>query len=156
MSPRQFSSAAAARRGVILMVVLILLTLLAIVGLSFALYAGAAATSAQLIKDSQMEPRPNIEPELLASFFLGQFIYDAKDDETGVYSALRGHSLARSMYGAYYPRLGQPDPDVANTVPFSGLGRLHTQQTLAPTDPLAFMNPFGVDDFKLPNYQFFP
>src|SRR5229473_7557391 len=102
------------RRGVILMVVLILLTLFAIVGLSFALYASSEAQVAQLIREAEVQPRPDAEPELLASFFLGQLIYDT-DDFTGVFSALRGHSLARSMYGAYYPRPGAADPDIPNT-----------------------------------------
>lgn len=141
------------RRGVILMVVLILLTLFAIVGLSFALYTSSEAQSSQLAREAVVQPRPDAEPELLASFFLGQLIYDT-DDVRGVYSALRGHSLARSMYGAYYARQG--DPDIPNTVPFNGTGRLHTRQATTPDDQLAFMNPFKVDDYQLINYTFYP
>src|SRR5438105_820526 len=96
------------RRGVILMVVLILLTLFAIVGVSFALYTGAEAGAAQRYREAQVPVWADAEPELLASFFLGQLIYDT-DDVNGVYSALRGHSFARSMYGGYYPRQ-QGDP----------------------------------------------
>jgi hypothetical protein len=140
-----------ARRGVILMIVLALLTLFAIVGLSFVLYAGSAAKSSQIARDAEVQSVPDVDPEVLAGFFLGQLIYDA-DDVTGIYSALRGHSLARSMYGWYYPRQGQPDPSILNTVPFNGLGRLHTGQA---NGPLPFMNPFGLDDYYLINYTYY-
>jgi hypothetical protein len=74
---------------------------------------------------------------LLLAYFLGQLVYDAKDDEDGVASALRGHSLARSMYG-------YDDQDV-NQTPFNGTGRLH-----APS-------PFPrIDDYYLINYSYFP
>ena len=35
---------------------------------------------------------------MLLAYFLGQLIYDA-DDVNGTFSAMRGHSLARNMYG---------------------------------------------------------
>src|SRR5260370_19646094 len=160
MLQAQILSPTERRRGVILMVVLILLTLFAIVGLSFALSASSEAQVAQLIREAEVQPRPDAEPELLASFFLGQLIYDT-DDVTGVFSALRGHSLARSMYGAYYRRQDSPpwqatDADIPNTVPFNGIGRLHTHQATATGDPLAFMNPFNIDDSHLINYMYYP
>ncbi len=155
MVQTQILSPTERRRGVILMVVLILLTLFAIVGLSFALYASSEAQVAQLIREAEVQPRPDAEPELLASFFLGQLIYDT-DDFTGVFSALRGHSLARSMYGYYYSRPGAADPDIPNTVPFNGMGRFHTHQATAAGDPLAFMNPFNIDDSQLINYMYYP
>src|SRR5262249_32013275 len=105
------------RRGVILLVVVALLTLFAVVGLSFFLYAEAAAPAARYSREAQAPGRPDVEPELLLAYFLGQFIYDVPDDGSGVYSALRGHSLARNLYGSMQP--------AANLVPFNGLGRLH-------------------------------
>src|SRR5262245_32835375 len=92
--------AASARRGIILMVVLALLALFAILALSFVLYADAAAHAARIAREAEQPSRPDVEPELLLSYFLDRLIYDAPDDETGVYCALRGHSLARSMYGS--------------------------------------------------------
>jgi hypothetical protein len=128
----------AARRGIILLVVLALLTLFAVVGLSFVLYADGQATSARLFREAQSPSRPDVEPELLLAYFLGQLIFDVEDDETGVYSALRGHSLARLMYG-------YNDSASTSGQPFSGTGRLH-----APS-------PFpGIDDYDLINYTYFP
>src|SRR5437899_8777374 len=96
---RQRSLVAPPRVGVILVIVLMLLTLLAVVGLSFVLYAQSAATSARFYREAESPIRPDIDPELLLAHFLGQLIYDVPDDASGVYSALRGHSLARTMYG---------------------------------------------------------
>jgi hypothetical protein len=139
------------------MVVLALLTLFAVVGISFVYYANAESKSSQLVKEAQDEARPDIDPEMLASFFFGQLIVDTKDDEHGVYSALRGHSLARSIYGFN----DTPAPGaLPNSLPYNGTGRLHTG-----TD-IRFNNPFsdpqftarGIqpqDDFKLINYMFF-
>src|SRR5262249_40365666 len=53
----------------------------------------------------------DMDPELLLAYFLGQLIYDTDNPQ----SALRGHSLARNMYG-------KP----GNTIPFCGSGRVHT------------------------------
>jgi hypothetical protein len=143
------------RRGVILMVVLILLTLFAIVGLSFALYASSEAQSSRLFREAQTSPVPDVDPESLFDYFMNQYLYDT-DDFSGIESALRGHSLARTMYGynykRYHPDLGIPDDPayvVPNNVPFNGLGRLHSQPGLTP------QNPFGIDDYNLINYTFF-
>src|SRR5438876_11176719 len=87
------------RRGIILLVVVALLTLFAIVGLSFVLYADSAARSSQVFRESESQStQADIQPEMLMSFFLGQMLFDPADDQTGVYSALRGHGLARTTY----------------------------------------------------------
>src|SRR5262245_57486019 len=119
------------RRGVILVVVLALLTLFAMVGLAFLLYADAAATSSRLRREAESASRADAEPELLLAHFLGQLVYDTPDDESGVTSALRGHSLARSMYGFSDGGYDQ--------TPFNGTGRLHG----------TYANPFGLDDYYL-------
>lgn len=128
------------RRGVILLVVLAMLALFALVGLTFVLYADAEATSARIAREAQSLSTPDVEPEPLLAYFLGQLIYDV-DDSSGVYSALRGHSLARLMYGN--------DDDATNDTAFNGAGRLHTNSG-------TFMNPFGIDDYLLVNYTYFP
>src|SRR5438477_8912319 len=87
------------RRGVVLVVILMLLTLFAVVGLSFVIYAGSSATASRLHRESETLTQPDIDPELLLGYFLGQLIYDVPDDAAGAASALRGHSLARTMYG---------------------------------------------------------
>lgn len=151
------------RRGVILVMVLALLTLFAIIGLGFVLYADAAAIAARSFREAESATHPDVSAELLFSYFMGQFIYDMPDDERGIYSCLRGHSLARSMYGLNYAKAtGGPiqyyDPDGVplNSVPFNGTGRLHTKHPLAKVDaPGTFNNPFMRDDHKLINYTYF-
>jgi hypothetical protein len=89
----------ARRKGVILLVVISLLTLFAIVGISFVLYANAAANASKIFRDAAAQSQPDMDPELLLNLFITQLLYDVPDDASGVYSALRGHSLGRSQYG---------------------------------------------------------
>ncbi len=145
------------RSGVILMVVLSLLTLFAIVGLTFVFYADSSAASSDIALKAENQTRPDYDPEAAMSFFLGQIIYDLPDDATGVYSSFRGHSLARNMYGWFYPTDSNPgSPTFGQAVtpdgtldpvsglpkayqvnfvdnPFNGTGRLHT--TTMPPSP---------------------
>src|SRR6516162_1849915 len=86
------------RRGIVLLVVMALLTLFAAVGLSFVFYAEAESTAAQYFGDASRKNIPDIDPELLMAYYLGQLLYDV-DDNNGAYSAMRGHGLARNMYG---------------------------------------------------------
>jgi hypothetical protein len=109
---------AASRRGVILMVVLAMLVLFALVGISFVLYADSEATAARINRESEGLRRPDTEPELALALFLGQFIYDLPDDQTGIYSALRGQSLARSLYGGYY-QAGGSITNATNAAPIA-------------------------------------
>src|SRR3954447_297658 len=84
------------RPGVVLLVVMAMLALFATVALSFVFYADNEAVAANLYAKSQMKEQPDIHPELLASYFLNQLIYDTDN----IYSAMRGQSLVRSMYGS--------------------------------------------------------
>src|SRR5262245_30105664 len=142
---RRRTTVAEPRRGIILIVVLFLLTLFAIVGLTFVVQADAEARAARAYRDAQVADQADVDPELLFSYFLGQLLYDTPDDERGVWSALRGHSLARNMFGLNYALA--PDGSIqiaANNAPFSGLGR--------PKDPSPFP---GRDDAQLINYTYF-
>jgi hypothetical protein len=156
MLPVRSNLVAARRRGVILLVVLVLLTLFAIVGISFVIYADSAAKSAQIAKEAEVATRADVHPEFLASLFLTQLLFDVKDDESGVYSALRGYSLARSMFGFRYdmvkilntvPQRYAESP-MPNTIPYNGIGRPHT-------GPTSRMSPWEIDDHLLLNYTFF-
>jgi hypothetical protein len=81
------------------MIVIILLTLFAILGLMFLLYADAEATASAIYRDSQsFDPGSEQSLAPLFSFALGQLIYDV-DDLGNPWSAMRGNSLARDMYG---------------------------------------------------------
>jgi hypothetical protein len=133
------------RRAAILLVVLCMLTLLAMLGVTFVLYATASRQSARLAAEAQDQRRPDADPERLLAFFLGQLLFDAPDDLRGVGSALRGHSLARSMLGF--------DDASPNDVPFNGTGRQHFDPKL-PFTAMPDDSP-GKDDFNLVNYTWF-
>src|SRR4029077_13502714 len=98
---RTQTSRPAERKAVVLLVVISLLTLFAIVALSFLLYANAEANASKLFREAEANDialAGGVAPEKLLNFFLTQFIYDVPDDNTGVYSSMRGKSLGRSMY----------------------------------------------------------
>src|SRR5579871_3295957 len=146
--------AAAPRPAVILIVVLILLALFALVGLSFVVLADSIAQASRLAREAESPLLSDVDPELLLSYFLGQLIYDA-DDRTGIYSALRGHSLARTLYGLNYDPVS--NHLLPNNVPFNGTGRLHTLP--GPAKIGTFNNNLrgtGMDDYYLINYTYFP
>src|SRR5262249_32661850 len=143
---RRANSRARPRRGMILLVVLCLLTLFAILGLTFVLYAEASRESARLYREAETQTWPDIDAELLLSHFLGQLLFDAADDETGVYSALRGHSLARLMYGY--------NDTETNVTPFNGTGRQHGDSFYAKSPLLPEDSPLK-DDYNFINYAYF-
>lgn len=112
------------REGIILVVVVSMLALFAVIGLGYVIYSESMATASRLSRDAQVvvDDRPAIQPELILNQILGALIYDKPDDPTGIFCALRGHSLARSMYGWNQDARGLGiNP---NQVPFNGLGRL--------------------------------
>jgi hypothetical protein len=137
------------RRGVILMVVMALLTLFAIVGITFVLYADSQATSARISRESESLQHADVDPEQALALFLSQFIYDVNDDASGVGSGLRGHSLARTMYGYNYTTVGIPGGN--NVVSFNGVGRVQT----GPGTTWPAMNPYTANDYQLVNYTWF-
>src|SRR5581483_4232138 len=145
------------RRGVILLVVLALLTLFAIVGLTFVLYANSAADNARLSREAETQDRPDLDPDMALSLFLGQLIYDLPDDESGVYSALRGHSLARTMYGNYdepNPFSTPPNLPPLNDKPFNGTGPL--SYPLPHPIFMSSANALVKDNRYLVNFTYFP
>ena len=83
--------AAARRRGIVLILVLAILALLALIGVTFATFASQGKINARNFARSVLNP----SPRELMDFALQQLIVDTGD----VRSALRGHSLARDMFG---------------------------------------------------------
>jgi len=135
--PRRFNDHE--RKAVILLVVVSLLTLFAVVGLTFVLYSENTASSLRAWREAQQGGHTTVTsptargnpfeappiPEDIFNQFLGQFIYDVPDDATGLYSALRGQSLARTIYG-WTGTAGQ------NITPYNGVGRLRADTTNFP------------------------
>jgi len=76
---------------VILILVLGVLGLMAVIGVTFATFTGQSRISGRNFAQSKVQP----QSEQLMDFALSQLICDTND----VRSAIRGHSLARDMYG---------------------------------------------------------
>ncbi len=108
----RYTSSPPRREGVILVVVVSLLALFAVIGLGYVIYAESAATASRYSREAQVASgfTAEISPELVLNAALTRLIYDSYDDQTGVYNALRGHSLARSMYGLSYPIIADVAP----------------------------------------------
>lgn len=146
--PRRSAAETRSRAGVILLVVVALLTLFALVGLSFVLVAEAQGEAARLGRETQVTAQPDVNPETLLSFFLTQLLYDVKDEGQGLDSSLRGHSLARSLFGL------NDDPGAQNDRPYGGTGRLHGDSPFAEAR-YADSPEFARDDYNLIHYVAF-
>src|SRR5438045_3812337 len=106
------------RRAIILVVVLAMLTLFTILGLTFVFLSDSYAVSARLARETENVVRPGLEPELALAYVLRQLLYDLPDDADGVHSSLRGHGLARNMFG------WNDAAGALNDKAYAGLGRL--------------------------------
>ena len=79
------------RRGIVLVLVLGMLALMALIGITFATFSGQSRISARNFAQSVNQP----QRDELMDYALSQLISDTPDRR----SAIRGHSLARDMYG---------------------------------------------------------
>jgi hypothetical protein len=143
----------ASRRGVVLLVVITLLTLFAIVGVTFVLYANAEATASRIYREAASTATTTIDisRDQLLNFAAANLIYPVPDDATGVNSGIRGHEMARNMYGWNYgTNVTAPDSGIAgsNIIPFNGPGRLH--YNIPPNSVFS-----GDDDYPYINYMYF-
>ena len=136
------------------MVVLVLLTLFAIVGLAFVLYADNEADAARINRETQayVSTVPSEQYDSLMNYAIGQVLfgvgdptpanpnaippYPANPYPDGAFSAVRGHDLARDIYGWNLDNAG------SNIYPFNGTGHLHSTAG----------NPWGYDDHALISY----
>jgi hypothetical protein len=78
-------------RGIVLVLVLAMLGLLALIGITFATFSGQARVATRNFLQSTTNP---VASDLM-DFALAQLIGDTND----VRSVIRGHSMARDMYG---------------------------------------------------------
>jgi hypothetical protein len=144
------------RRAVILMVVLVLLTLFAIVGLAFVLYANMEAESSRVYREaiSMQDNRIDVDAHTLANYSIGQLLFDVPDPvataanptPTGAWSAIRGHSLGRDIYGWNSDYISNQAANTPSIFAFNGVGRMHT----------TVCNPWNVDDHALLSYIPYP
>ena len=128
------------RKGVILLVVLAMITLLTVLGLTFVLYSDASEATARINMEGersafQVNPIDYPAYELMQHAF-GQLVFGVEDDDIGQQSAIRGHELARDIYGYRYSGPAQSSSDLQagnqttshivgqNDRPFRGTGRL--------------------------------
>ena len=79
------------RRGIVLVLVLAMLGLLALVGITFATFAAQARMNNKNFMNSLLQP----QADELIDFALAQLITDTND----IRSSIRGHSMARDMFG---------------------------------------------------------
>ena len=109
------------RRGIVLVLVLAMLGLLALVGVTFATFAGQARINNRNYQQSLLQPQGD---ELL-DFALQQLISDTND----VRSVIRGHSLLRDMYGTGSVSNGYLPLDPTTGAPFyiTGITQVYVQ-----------------------------
>ena len=79
------------RRGIVLVLILGVLALMAVIGVTFATFSGQSRISARNFAQSVNQP----QRDELMDYALEQLIGDTAD----IRSAIRGHSMARDMYG---------------------------------------------------------
>ena len=79
------------RRGIVLVLILAVLGLMAVIGITFATFSGQSRISARNFAQSVNQP----QRDELMDYALSQLICDTPD----IRSSIRGHSLARDMYG---------------------------------------------------------
>src|SRR5581483_8858019 len=144
------TSKAAERRGVVLLVVMSMLALFAVVGLGFVYYADSESTASRMNREKEAILRPYADAEFLLSHFLGQFIFGTNDES----SALRGHDLARLLYGGYNPNDASGINRTMKIIPYDGPGAMrYTFSVAHGLDPLS---PFaGNENFTFINFTDF-
>ncbi len=79
------------QRGIVLVLILGMLALMALIGITFATFSGQSRISARNFAQSMNQP----QRDELMDYALEQLIGDTTD----IRSAIRGHSMARDMYG---------------------------------------------------------
>ena len=117
------------RRGIVLVLVLAMLGLLALIGVTFATFSGQSRINSRNNLCRLLEP----QDDELMDFALSQLINDTGDPR----SVIRGHSLARDMYGndGYGQRLSAIQPHDRRTV-LHHRHRLHRPRSGSTGNPL--------------------
>lgn len=122
------------RGGAILLTCFSLITILMVLGLAFMMYAAKEKAVAQAYSEAaSRSTRLAPDPTDTANRFFGTLIYDELDDHdplnggAALLNAMRGHSIARSMYGSRYD-FSAPYW-TGSTTPWAGVGTFHETNT---------------------------
>ena len=133
------------RRGIVLVLILGVLALMAVIGVAFATFSGQSRISARNFAQSVNQP----QSDELMDYALEQLIGDTAD----IRSAIRGHSMARDMYGndgnlngyltsrpdgAFKPPVPDPFFYVTSVAPVTGFPTLFDLTTNIPVGDPAF------------------
>ena len=155
------------RKGMILLVVVAFLALFSVMGITYIIYADSQlrqTTDDVNGQDVRQNPLKlvDLDPSFILNFFLERFLYDQADISAtsatpdSVYSALRGHSLSRNMYG------WNDTANALNDKPFSGTGKLNKslyvnvntgELSISPPPPP--LPPTTVEEWKIVNHTAF-
>lgn len=138
------------RKGMILLVVVAFLSLFAVMGVTYIIYADSQLrqtvdeVNGQDARQDSMR-MVDLSPSYMLNFFLEKILYDEADavrnntgavtnpTPKGVYSSIRGHSLARGIYG------WNDAPGALNDRPFNGNGKSNNPVTIG-TSTVPFSN----------------
>ena len=132
------------RSGMILLVVVAFLSMFLVVGTTYLLVADSIRRTSDFDlnatdKRSDYALMTDIDPRYMFNFALGQILYDVADPVISTTnSALRGHSLATSIYGSYLS-------GNLNNKAFSGTGKLNLDLTIAGST---------IKEWQMVNYSF--
>jgi len=132
------------RSGMILLIVVAFLSMFLVVGTTYLLVADSIRRTSDFDlnatdKRSDFALMPDIDPRYMFNFALGQILYDVADPVISTTnSALRGHSLATSIYGSYLS-------GNLNNKAFSGTGKLNQDLIIAGST---------IKEWQMVNYSF--
>src|SRR5205807_76413 len=125
---RPFSTSRGGRRGTVTIIVVSFLLVFFILALTFAFYSIAEADQAKVYKDSvnvgmngSFDAGPPPDADGLFDKALGDIIFGPPDGVPGAFNVLRGHDLARLVYG-WNPAWDPADPKTWATQPYNGIG----------------------------------
>src|SRR3954447_11458776 len=103
---RPFNTSRGHRRGTVTIIVISFLLIFLILALTFAFYSIAEADQAKVYRDGGnvgqagvYDSGPAPDPEPLFNELMGGILYGPPDDLSGAFNVLRGHDLARLVYG---------------------------------------------------------
>ena len=125
---RPYSKSRNQRRGTVTVIVVAFLALLFMLGLTFVFYAIAEADSSKVYMNSTNGGHTGVapatyegtppEPDSIVNQALANLIFGVEDGLPGAFNPLRGHEMARTIYG------WDANNPTGNTQGFNGLGRV--------------------------------